>query len=274
MIVRWRTNSFAYCCGFDTRAFLFLQTPDRDASTGREHAANMASEYQRVREYELMVILHPDLSEEDLGSAVTTIEGMITGQSGELRLTNREMPWGRRRLAYPIRHGGRDVRDGFYVLIYFTAVSTALAEIERDIKLDDRIMRYLLTQQSAPIMEPVVEEEGEGAEGEAESTEETEAPRRTPTRRTAPSDSDAQESAPAATELAAAEAEPAPAEEAAAAVTEEAAPPDAETPAAAEETAPESAEASPETAEQEAPAEAATEPATTAPESDSSEATT
>ena len=234
----------------------------------------MASEYQRVREYELMVILHPDLSEEDLGSAVTTIEGMITGQSGELRLTNREMPWGRRRLAYPIRHGGRDVRDGFYVLIYFTSVSTALAEIERDIKLDDRIMRYLLTQQSAPIMEPVVEEEGEGAEGEAESTEETEAPRRTPTRRTAPSDSDAQESAPAATELAAAEAEPAPAEEAAAAVTEEAAPPDAETPAAAEETAPESAEASPETAEQEAPAEAATEPATTAPESDSSEATT
>jgi small subunit ribosomal protein S6 len=158
----------------------------------------MASEYQRVREYELMVILHPELSEEDLGSAVTTIEGMITGQSGELRLTNREMPWGRRRLAYPIRHGGRDVRDGFYVLIYFTAVSTALAEIERDIKLDDRIMRYLLTQQSAPIMEPVVEEEGEEADGEAESGEETEAPRRTPSRRTTPADSDAP--APAATE--------------------------------------------------------------------------
>jgi len=239
----------------------------------------MASEYQRVREYELMVILHPELSEEDLGSAVTTIEGMITGQSGELRLTNREMPWGRRRLAYPIRHGGRDVRDGFYVLIYFTAVSTALAEIERDIKLDDRIMRYLLTQQSAPIMEPVVEEEGEKADGEAESGEETEAPRRTPSRRTALADSDAP--APAATEPAVAEAqpsvaeaEPAPAEEAAAAVTEEATPPDAEAPAAAEETTSESAEAAPETAEQEAPAEAAPEPATTAPESDSSEATT
>ena len=125
----------------------------------------MATEYQRVRDYELMVIFHPELSEEDLAAEIATVEGWIVAQEGTLRLTNRETPWGRRRLAYPIRHGGRDLRDGVYVLLYFTSVSTVLAEIERDIKLDDKIIRYLLTQQGAPMMEPVVEEEA--AEGDA-----------------------------------------------------------------------------------------------------------
>jgi len=124
----------------------------------------MATEYQRVRDYELMVVLHPELSEEDLATEVTTIENLIVSQGGTLRLTNRESPWGRRRLSYPIRHSGRDLRDGIYVLVYFTSVSTALGEVERDIKLDDRIIRYLLTQQGAPMMEPVVEEP-EGEEG-------------------------------------------------------------------------------------------------------------
>ena len=119
----------------------------------------MSTVYTRVRDYELMVVLHPELSEEDLVTEVEFIEGHITAQAGSLRLTNREAPWGRRRLSYPIRHASRDLRDGVYVLIYFTAESTALVEIEREIKLDDKIIRYLLTQQLAPIMEPVVAEE-------------------------------------------------------------------------------------------------------------------
>jgi small subunit ribosomal protein S6 len=119
-----------------------------------------------------MVIFHPDLSEEDLQAQVAQVEGNITDQQGTITLINRESPWGRRRLAYPIRHSSRDVRDGIYVLYYFSAETGAMTEIEREIKLNDRILRYLLTQQIAPVMEPVQPEE-EGAEGTPESAEGT-----------------------------------------------------------------------------------------------------
>jgi small subunit ribosomal protein S6 len=126
----------------------------------------MSTEYKRVRDYELMVVFHPELSEEDLAAESAKVEGHITGVDGTMRLVNREAPWGRRRLAYPIRHGSRDVRDGVYVLYYFTSESGKLTDVEREIKLQDRILRYLLTQQSAPIMEPAP---AEGEETEAAS---------------------------------------------------------------------------------------------------------
>jgi small subunit ribosomal protein S6 len=124
----------------------------------------MSTEYKRIRDYELMVIFHPELSEEDLVSESGKVEEHITGVSGEIRLVNREAPWGRRRLAYPIRNGSRDIRDGVYVLYYFSAESGQIEEIEREIKLQDRIIRYLLTQQTVPTMEPAPAE-GEGEEG-------------------------------------------------------------------------------------------------------------
>ena len=136
----------------------------------------MSTDFKRVRDYELMVVFHPELSEEDLASESQKVEGHITSVDGTMRLVNREAPWGRRRLAYPIRHGSRDVRDGVYVLYYFTSESDKLSEIEREIKLQDRIIRYLLTQQSAPVMEPApaegeeaqaADDEGAPAAGEA-----------------------------------------------------------------------------------------------------------
>ena len=125
----------------------------------------MSTDYKRTRDYELMVIFHPELSEEDLVSEGGKVEAHITGAEGAIRLVNRETPWGRRRLAYPIRHGSRDIRDGVYVLYYFSAESGKIEEIEREIKLQDRIIRYLLTQQTTPLMEPAPAEGEEGAEG-------------------------------------------------------------------------------------------------------------
>lgn len=157
----------------------------------------MSSEYKRVRDYELMVIFHPELSEEDLASEISKVEGHISAAEGAIKLINRETPWGRRRLSYAIRHDSRDIRDGVYVLYYFASDSSRLAEMEREIKLQDRILRYLLTQQVAPIMEPEAPEE----EGAAETTPAADAPTAEP--------------AAAATEALATEAAEAPATEAA-----------------------------------------------------------
>ena len=80
----------------------------------------MSSEYKRVRDYELMVVFHPELSRRRPLTQVTKIEEHVTSAEGTIRLVSRELPWGRRRLAYPIRHGSRDVRDGVYMLYYFS----------------------------------------------------------------------------------------------------------------------------------------------------------
>ena len=172
----------------------------------------MSTDFKRSRDYELMVIFHPELSEEDLVSEGGKVEAHINGVDGSIRLVNREAPWGRRRLAYPIRNGGRDIRDGVYVLYYFTAESGKIEEIEREIKLQDRIIRYLLTQQTTPLMEPAPAEGEEAAEGAVSE---------------APAAADASSSAEAE---AAAPAEPEAAEVAAPAEPEAAAAPEAEAP--------------------------------------------
>ena len=114
----------------------------------------MSSRFPRVRSYELMVIFHPETEEEALGEQIDRVRSYITDADGTVTVLNRENPWGRRRLAYPIRHESRDLRDGIYVLIYFDTEASRTVDIERELKLNTRIIRYMLIQQSTPTMEP------------------------------------------------------------------------------------------------------------------------
>ena len=128
----------------------------------------MSSEYKRFRDYELMVIFHPELSEEDVVAESDRVQEYLTSADASVTHVNRDAPWGRRRLAYPIRHGSRDLRDGIYALYYFHAETGRIEDMEREIKLNDRIIRYLLTQQIAPIAEPEAAGSEEGAEAASE----------------------------------------------------------------------------------------------------------
>ncbi|MCC6790312.1 MAG: 30S ribosomal protein S6 [Thermomicrobiales bacterium] len=114
----------------------------------------MRDDISRVRQYELMAIFSPEVPEEDLQGQIDRV-GEIVGQAGgTVTLINRESPWGRRRLSYPIRHNSRDVRDGYYVLYYADIDTQSVTEIERDLKLTTSLMRYLITQQVAEQMIP------------------------------------------------------------------------------------------------------------------------
>jgi small subunit ribosomal protein S6 len=101
-----------------------------------------------------MVIFHPELDDEAMPQAIERVQSQLRGAQATVTVVNHDVPWGRRRLAYPIRHEGRDLRDGFYVLYYFNAESGQVAEFERDLKLNTQVIRYLLTQQTTPTMEP------------------------------------------------------------------------------------------------------------------------
>lgn len=105
-----------------------------------------------MRPYELMTILAPDVPEDELTPAIDTIASYITRYGGSVIAINRDSPWGRRRLSYAIRYQSRDVRDGFYVLWYFDAEPEAIAEIDREIRLNDRIIRHLTIALDKPFV--------------------------------------------------------------------------------------------------------------------------
>jgi len=105
-----------------------------------------------------MTILHPDVAEESLPGELERISGFITAAGGEMIETLQDSPWGRRRLAYPIRSGGRDVRDGYYTVWHFTLGPTRVNDLERELKLDTQLIRYIvLSWEPAPIDPKAVE---------------------------------------------------------------------------------------------------------------------
>lgn len=119
-----------------------------------------------------MSISVPDGTPEELIETTQAVAGYITSSGGEILRSSNESPWGRRRLAYPIRHHSADLRDGFYTLYHFQSRPEAIREIEREILLNDRIIRYLLLQLDT---EPIfAEETDEPTDGDGESATDTE----------------------------------------------------------------------------------------------------
>lgn len=125
----------------------------------------MREQERAPRKYELMTILHPEVEEEALPGELDRIQGYIAEFGGELIESLRESPWGRRRLAYPIRSGGKDVRDGYYTVWHFTLSPNRVIELERELKLNTRIIRYIVVNWEP---KPLAPEEIEAAEIAAE----------------------------------------------------------------------------------------------------------
>lgn len=104
----------------------------------------MVNTAREPRAYELMTILVPELAEEDLATQVQRISTHITTATGAIKETLTDSPWGRRRLAYSVRHNSQDYRDGYYIVFHFDLEPSRMTEIERELKLDVNVMRYLL----------------------------------------------------------------------------------------------------------------------------------
>lgn len=86
--------------------------------------------------YELLYIVHPDL-EASIDKITGKVKDAIEGRKGKITY---EENWGKRKLAYEIRKS----EVGIYVLWYFEAPADAIAKIERDIRLTEEIIRYML----------------------------------------------------------------------------------------------------------------------------------
>jgi small subunit ribosomal protein S6 len=90
-----------------------------------------------MREYELTIIVHPDLDENALKDVVTRVQGWIVDSGGSVNKTDL---WGKRRLAYAIRKQ----REGQYVLFDVNMAPKFGSELERNLRLYEPVMRFLL----------------------------------------------------------------------------------------------------------------------------------
>lgn len=88
-----------------------------------------------MRRYEMMLLLTDRLDEEAATAAFEKAKTILADQGGSLI---EEAWWGKRKLAYEI-----DKRDhGFYGVLDFEATSEAVAELERQLKISDDVIRF------------------------------------------------------------------------------------------------------------------------------------
>jgi small subunit ribosomal protein S6 len=103
-----------------------------------------------TREYEAVYIFDSALEDEAINERLGRFHGLLqVGESARLD------HWGRRQLAYKIRN--RDT--AYYVVARFAADATLLPEYERALKLDDSVLRHLLTLHEHELGAPPLTEE-------------------------------------------------------------------------------------------------------------------
>ena len=92
--------------------------------------------------YEALYIIVPELDEEATKATIEKFKGIVESNAGEFAGVDE---WGKRRLAYPIDYK----TEGYYVLMSFNSAPEFPAELERNFKNDERIMRYMVTRKEA-----------------------------------------------------------------------------------------------------------------------------
>lgn len=88
------------------------------------------------RSYEVMYIIRPDLTEEDLDKLISTMEHNVETAGGTLKNTER---MGKRRLAYYVR----GFNEGFYVLMNIEGEGHVVAEIERRLRVSEPVIKFI-----------------------------------------------------------------------------------------------------------------------------------
>lgn len=88
-----------------------------------------------MRHYELIYIVNPNLNDEDFRELVKRYNSTIETLNGIIIKTQE---WGKQRLAYRIKK----FYNGVYVYVEFCAENESIAEIERNLKLDDNILKF------------------------------------------------------------------------------------------------------------------------------------
>jgi len=89
-----------------------------------------------MRNYEIIFIVRPDATEEDVEKLISQMEGVVTGTGGKLEKVEK---MGRRRLAYRVAKQ----REGIYVLFRLQGSGDTVKEFERRLKVIDTVIKFM-----------------------------------------------------------------------------------------------------------------------------------
>jgi small subunit ribosomal protein S6 len=113
-----------------------------DFPSGRRYSyAQFDDEESELREYEIVYVIRPDLSDEDRSTKVERIHSLITENGGEL---GKVEDWGKRVLAYEIKHNS----EGYYGLAEFRLPPSSVKTVEDRLNIDEEILRYQIISRS------------------------------------------------------------------------------------------------------------------------------
>ncbi len=113
-----------------------------------------------MREYEMVMILSPEATQDELAATVERVDGLIEDGGGAV--ADHET-WGLKQLAYEIK----DFSEGNYFLTRFSLDAAGVAELNRALTASEDIIRFLLTRQEFPA--PTKEEAKEADESPEDS---------------------------------------------------------------------------------------------------------
>jgi small subunit ribosomal protein S6 len=92
-----------------------------------------------ARQYELMYIVSPEATEQELADLHGQVEGIVARFEGRIDKTE---AWGKRKLAYPIKRH----REGHYVLDFLIGPGDMVKELDRRLKVIDQVVRHLIVR--------------------------------------------------------------------------------------------------------------------------------
>ena len=99
----------------------------------------MVEEVSALRPYEILVIVDPRPTDEEVAELLTQLGEQLKGLGGEVsKMEN----WGKRRLAYDIRKQ----REGTYAVFDASAEPSMVKEFERQLRLNEKVIRFLSTR--------------------------------------------------------------------------------------------------------------------------------
>lgn len=96
-----------------------------------------------MREYEITIVIQPQLEEEARTQLIERIANLIAPNADEAAKPVQNH-WGQRKLAYPIRN----YREGYYILFDARVDPDHVSEIERNLQFMDDVLRYLVVRKS------------------------------------------------------------------------------------------------------------------------------
>ncbi len=93
----------------------------------------------KLRHYETMFLLHPELSSDNRDDAAEKFSSIITHDGGQVVHMDK---WPLKKLAYKVQKQ----THGYYVVMDFGAKSSTIQELTRNFRLDERVMKFITTK--------------------------------------------------------------------------------------------------------------------------------